>query len=553
MLENIKKLDPVSLEIYWNRFISICDQGAANLERSAFSTIIRESNDYTVVLLDEKGNSLAENRGTVGAFAGCLPRTAKKIIEIFPLESWSPGDIVITNDPWIGTGHRPDVTLISPIFFKTKLIGFTGNIGHWADIGGSIFSADTRSVFEEGIGLPPMKIADKGKLDKKLVELIKYNVRLPDMVLGDLFAQISTIEICCELVIKFVKQSGFTDLSLLSKAIMHRAEKAMQAAILQVPNGKYNSAVTLDGYDYPLKINCTIDVTDSKITVDYSGTSEEITQGSTNVVLTYAIAWTCYTLKCILDPYTLRNEGSYKPIYTKAPLGSILNCRYPSPVNARHLMGRCISSAVMMALAQVLPNKVIAECGSTPDLTAVFEGIDKNENPFSFVMMASGGMGASSEADGLTCTPFPQNISPASIEIMEAITPLIVWEREIRIDSGGDGKYRGGCGQEIIVENLSNMPVNLSLIAERTKIPAKGLFGGDSGDPIAIINLDKNQFLPTKGRVKLMPNEIVKMSHGGGGGYGSSRNRDRNQILIDLKNELISDETAKNVYRFDII
>ena len=548
MTQHQVNIDPISLEIYWNRLISICDQGAANLERAAFSTIIRESNDYTVVLLDSNGDSLAENRATIGAFAGCLPRTMKHLLKIFPIESWAPGDVVISNDPWIGTGHRPDVTVVAPIFYKDKIIAFTGNTGHWADVGGTIFSADAKSVFEEGIGLPPMKIVNKGIPDATLVNLIKSNVRVPDMVLGDLYAQIATVEICSDLVVEFVSQSGFEDLSILSVAIMSRAEVAMKAAIETVPDGTYRSTVSLDGYDTPLFIKCAIKVDGTSIEVDYDGTSDQITQGSTNVVLTYAMAWTCYTLKCVLDPSTLRNEGSYRPIGIQAPLGCILNCEYPSPVNARHLMGRCISSAITMALAPILPEKVIAECGSTPDLTAVFEGFDKRKDPFSFMLMTSGGMGASAHGDGLACTPFPQNVAAASIEIMEAMSPLLVWEREIRKDSAGNGKHRGGYGQVLVVENLAPHAINLSLIAERTKNPAQGLFGGSSGESIVISKVGEDQLLPTKARVQLLPKEAVRMAHGGGGGFGVPTERDRDQVREDLRNEIISEQTARDVY-----
>ena len=541
-------LDPINLEIYWNRLISICDQGAANFERTAFSTIIRESNDYTVALLDSEGNSLAENSGTIGAFAGCMPRTVKNLLNVFPLESWSPGDVVISNDPWIGTGHRPDVTVIAPIFYDRQIVGFTGNTGHWADVGGSIFSADTTSVYEEGIGIPPMKAVREGVFDNNLINFIKCNVRVPDMVLGDLYAQVATVEICSDLVVEFVAQNGLTDLTILSNAILGRAEQAMQRAIEAVPNGVYQSRVSLDGYDEPLHIECSIKVQDSTIEVDYAGSSDETTQGSINVVLSYAMAWTCYTLKCILDPSTLRNEGSYKPITTTAPLGSILNCRHPAPVNARHLTGRCVSSANMMALAPIVPDKVIAECGSTPDLTAVFSGVDDQDVPFSFIAMASGGMGASARGDGLACTPFPQNISQPSIEVMEAIAPLLVWRREYRKDSGGHGKHRGGYGQVLLIENRASRPINLSFIAERTKYPAQGLNGGMSGKPIAISKVGVDKLIPTKAKIRLLPTEIIEMAHGGGGGYGNPKDRELHLIKEDLKNDLIADGVAKEIY-----
>ncbi|MGH6618596.1 MAG: hydantoinase B/oxoprolinase family protein, partial [Alphaproteobacteria bacterium] len=337
------QFDPVTLEILWSRLISIADESAAALLRTSFSTIVRESNDFGTVLMDANGDSLSENTGGIPSFSGILPRTLKHFLAKFPRETWKPGDCVITNDPWLATGHLPDITVAMPIFFEGKLVGFSGSIAHSPDIGGSLWSADCRELFEEGIRIPPMKFLREGKPNQDLLDMILGNVRLPDQVLGDLNAQVTANQVCGKRLAEFLEDARLANVEGLSRALQTRAESAMRNAIETVPDGRYHATLDADGFDEDeTHIECTITVAGSDLTVDYAGTSKQISRGL-NTVMNYTYAYSAYPIKCALDPRTPRNEGSYRPIQVTAPEGCILNPRYPAPCNARQLTGHLLA------------------------------------------------------------------------------------------------------------------------------------------------------------------------------------------------------------------
>ena len=541
--------DSVTLEILWSRLISIADQSAKTLVRTSFSTVVRECNDYACVLMDRNGDTLAENRGSVPSFVGTMSRTVKHFLRRFPPETWRPGDVVITNDPWMGTGHRPDFSMATPVFLHGELVAFTGIIAHASDVGGSIFSADNRSVFEEGIGVPPMKLFSEGVPNEDLFEMIRYNVRLPELVTGDFMAMVAGCEVAGRQLVSFMEEYGVGMLETLSRSIQSRAEEVMRRAIRRLPDGRYSHNVSLDGFDKPIEIACEITIDGDELEVDFAGTSEQVDQGGVNVVYAYTWAFTTYPLKCVLDPLTYRNEGSYRPFTIKAPEGSILNATYPSPVSSRHLTGHCITAAVFGALAPILPDTVIADSGSTPQYISFFSGVDASMRPFSLMLFLSGGMGASSSEDGVHCSPFPSNPIPGSVEVSESFAPLVVWKKELRPDSGGAGRYRGGCGQDIVIEVKSPRRSELSVISERWDFPAEGLRGGHAGGRAgAVRTAPSGRVLPEKGRTVLDPGDVIHLVTAGGGGFGRPEERDADRIAEDLRNELISEEAAAKVY-----
>lgn len=543
------EFDPITLEVLWNRLISIADQAATTLVRTSFSTQVRESNDYACVLMDRKGDTLAENRGSIPSFVGTMSRTVKHFLNRFPPETWKSGDVVITNDPWMGTGHRPDFSIVSPVFRGGKLVAFTGIIAHASDVGGSIFSADNRSVFEEGLGIPPMKLFSEGVPNEELFELVRYNVRVPEQVTGDFMAMVAGCESAGQQLVAFMDEYGVNMLEMLSEQIQARAEIVMRRAVRNLPDGLYEHTVSLDGFDDPINIRCAIDIKDDALRVDFSGTSEEVDQGGLNVVYAYTWAFTTYPLKCLLDPLTYRNEGSYRPFKVMAPEGSILNASYPRAVSSRHLTGHCITSAVFGALAPVLPDSVIADSGSTPQYISFFSGIDRHKEPFSMMLFLSGGMGASNNDDGAHCSPFPSNPVPGSIEVAESVAPLVIWRKELKTDSGGAGMYRGGCGVDVEIEIISPKRSELSVISERWDFPAEGLSGADSGGRARAARIrPEKELLPRKGRTVLSPGDFIELTTAGGGGFGNPEERDIDKVKEDLRNDLISEDAANNLY-----
>lgn len=533
-----RDFDPVSLEIYWNRLISIADESAAALLRTSFSTIVRESNDFATSLMDANGDSLAENTAGIPSFVGILPRTLKHLLKRIPREQWRPGDCIITNDPWMATGHLPDVTMVSAVFHRGRHVGFAGTIAHLPDIGGSLWGADCRELFEEGLRIPPCKLLVEGEPNLDVHDFILGNVRVPDQVLGDLQAQITAHRVCARGLSEFLEDAGMVDLTGLSRALQDRAEQAMRRAIATVPDGVYRSSVDADGFDADeTHIECTLTIDGSNLKVDYAGTSKQIDRGL-NSVMNYTYAYTVYPIKCALDPLTPRNEGSYRSVTVDAPLGSILNPRYPAPVNARQLTGHLLAGAVYGALAQAVPEKVIADSGSAPTLRSVFSGRDRQGNQFSQILFASGGMGASATQDGHACMAFPTNTGAGSIEAFESISPLIVWRKQLRPGSGGAGKHRGGLGQEIEVEVVSPEPLRLSLLSDRQKHAPKGFLGGGNGATVEITLADGTKPHP-KSRSMLKPGTRLIMKFSGGGGYGNPAERTPEAAHWDVKNEYV--------------
>ena len=539
--------DPVTLEIFWSRLISIADESAAALLRTSFSTIVRESNDFGTVLMDANGDSLSENTGGIPSFSGILPRTLKHFLAKYPPQTWKPGDCVITNDPWLATGHLPDITMAMPIFYQGALVGFSGSVAHSPDIGGSLWSADCRELFEEGLRIPPMKYLKEGEPNPDLHDMILSNVRLPDQVLGDLNAQVTANQVCGRRLVEFLDDAELADLSGLSRTLQQRAEAAMRDAIERVPDGIYHATLDADGFDADeTHIACTITVKGSDLEIDYTGTSPQINRGL-NTVMNYTYAYSAYPIKCALDPNTPRNEGSYRPITVSAPPGSLLNPHYPAPCNARQLTGHLLAGVIYRALAEAIPGLVIADSGSAPSMRAVFSGLDRRGNRFSQILFASGGMGASAHDDGLPTTAFPTNAGAGSIEAFESVSPLIVWKKEFRIDSGGAGRYRGGLGQECEIEIRSTEPLQLSLLSGRWRHPALGVLGGHAGATSAI-DFSDGTVPHQKSRTTIEPGMRLRLRYAGGGGYGDPKARDPNLVRDDIKNGYISAEAARRDY-----
>jgi N-methylhydantoinase B len=542
----VEDFDPISLEILWSRLISMVDEAAATLVRTSFSTIVKESNDYACILMDSRGDSLANNTASIPSFIATLPRTMKHFLREYPPDQWSPGDVIMTNDPWLASGHLPDITMAMPVFHRGKLAAFAGTIAHSPDIGGSLWSADARELFEEGIRIPPLKLYEGGRVNSTLLKMIRNNVRLPEMVVGDLNAQITAQTLCRNRLMEFMEEYGLEDLTDLSRVIQEKAEAIMRRAIQDIPDGVYQKAVEMDGFDHPIRIQCRITVRGSELEVDYEGTSDQIDRGL-NCVMAYTESYTTYPIKCALDPFTPKNEGSYRPITVKAPEGCILNPRFPAPVNARQLIGHFLSAAIFGALAEAIPDRVIADSGSQPTLRLLFTGKGLGGEKFSSVLFANGGMGARPDKDGLSCIPFPTNSSCGSIEIQEAITPLLFWEKEMVPDSGGPGKHRGGLGQKVVIQVRGQETIRVSLITDRHRHPAQGFQGGMAGAPAKIV-LNDGRPVPPKSQTVLQPGDRLEVCYPGGGGFGAPRERDRRAVERDLQAGLISEEAGRNIY-----
>lgn len=540
------EIDPITLEIWWSRLVAVADEAATTLLRSAFSTIIRESNDFATCLLNVKGETLAECSGGIPTFAGLLGRTTRHFLKAFPIDSWQDGDCVITNDPWLATGHLPDIAVVMPIFHRGRLVGFTASAAHSPDIGGSS-TGQARDLLDEGVLIPPVQLYRAGKRNEALLSLLLANTRLPKLVLGDLEAQVAANEICRRRAAEFLEDTGLEDFAQLSQAVHAKSEQSMRRAIAAIPDGVYRSSLDADGFeDHPTHIACAITVAGDAMTIDYAGTAAQNPR-ATNCTLNYTQAYSIYPLKCVLDPFTRRNEGSYRPITVQAPEGTLVNATFGAAVASRHLTGHLLSCAIYRALADVAPERVIADSGGAPAMRARFLGRLADGERFTLPLFASAGMGASASQDGLSTTAFPTNSGAGSLEALEATSPLLFRRKEFRVDSGGAGRHRGGLGQEIEVENLSEHAIDLALMGDRERHPALGLCGGKPGAAAGAL-LDGERPLKLKSRATIAPRQTVTFRFAGGGGYGPPEERDHAAIARDLRDGLVTREAVERDY-----
>lgn len=524
--------DPITLEILWSRLIATADEAAATLVRTAFSTIVYETHDYTCVLLDAQGDSLAQSSKSAPSFIGTLPATIKHFLRWFPPETLRPGDVLLTNDPWMGTGHTPDMNVATPIFRGGRLVGFAGGVSHVVDIGGIPYSASARDVYEEGLRIPPCKLYSEGKRTKLLFDLFEYNTRAPEQVIGDIEALVTANAMGAQRLLDLMDEAGIEDLAPLATAIQSASEQAMRKALGRIPDGDYHHELWMDGFEEPLRIRALVRVAGGEIWIDFAGSSPQVSRGI-NSVLPYTYAYTAFGVKSLLNPETPNNQGAFRPIHVTAPRGSFLNPVPPAPVGARNLTGHILPFAVYGALARVVPDRVAALGGSAPSWALALHGRHADDRPFSLVLFLSGGLGATASRDGNACVSFPGLVANVPVELTEHLAPVLVHAKRLRPDSGGVGRQRGGLGQEVIIESVSKSPMRVSIQAERIRTPAEGLLGGGPGACGETLVNDRPA-ADSKGVVTLEQGDRITLRLPGGGGFGDPRERDPALAARDL-------------------
>ncbi|MDP6708305.1 MAG: hydantoinase B/oxoprolinase family protein [Alphaproteobacteria bacterium] len=535
--------DAVSLGIMWDRLVSITDEILSALVRSSFSTIVRESYDLSVILLDAEGNSLAQGSYSVPSFTGTAAATLRHMLAKFPPETLSPGDVIATNDAWMGTGHLYDVNVARPVFKGDRIVGYTMSITHLPDIGGPGFGTSATEIYHEGIRLPISKLVEGGRINELLIEVIRNNVRVPEQVFGDLMANITCNEVGGRQVLEFLDEYGLADLKGLSRAVRGQAEQAIREKIRAMPDGVYENAIQLEGIDDPLTLACRIEVRGDDVALDFDGTSPAVARGI-NVPLCYTRAMSLYAVKCLTVPEMPNNEGATAPISLTAPEGSILNAQPPSPTGGRHIIGHFVVPLVFGALAEVAPQMVQADCGLMNTVT--FQGVHQNGRPLSTLYFASGGFGALAGQDGAETRPGPSNMGVVPVEMWESLTSTTILKKHLLPDSGGPGASRGGLGQEVHFRNDTGTDMTLFCMAARTEFPALGLLGGEAGGKRRI-SLNDEAVHP-KGTHTLPPGGRFTMREAGGGGFGAPAERPRALVQTDLERGLITPEGAARDY-----
>ena len=540
--KKIREFDPIELELLWRRLISMVDEAAAAMVRTSFSTLVRESYDFSCVITDAAGQSLVQASESIPSFIGTLPETVKHFLHEFPAEKLSPGDVLITNDIWLGTGHLPDITLAKPIFRDGKLVAFSATTAHAPDIGGKIRSPEPREVFEEGLQIPIMKFIHAGKIDETLVSIIRKNVRTPDQTMGDLWAQVVALDLMEDRLRVLMESYELPDLTDLAREIQGRCETAMRAAIRELPDGTYHSELKTDGImETPITMKLKLTIRGDEIEMDFAGTDAQVDR-AINCALCYTNAMAMYGVKVCTSPNLPNNEGAWRPMMLKAPPGCIVNPVFPAPGGSRMLIGHYVPMLVFGCLGQIVPERVMAACGSPMwgmNQSGVRTDDRGNAKPYANMFFYNGGMGANTQRDGITCLSWPSNVSSTSIEISEHIAPLRFHHKKLRPDSGGAGKQRGGLGQEILIESRSETPIAVSFLAERTIFPAFGIEGGKDGAPgelrINGVKTDpKRQYVLKRG-------DTVSLGTPGGGGHGDPGQRNRAALAADKTAGYITD------------
>ena len=543
-------LSQVQYQVMWTRLISVVEEQAQALVRTAFSTSVREAGDLSAGVYDADGAMLAQavtgTPGHVNAMADAVPHFIREI----GCETMRDGDVYLTNDPWMGTGHLHDITVVTPTFHDGTLVGFFGCTAHVVDIGGRGFGADGNSIYEEGLQLPIMRFADAGRVDQTLIRLIRANVREPDQLIGDLFALSTCNEIGQRRLIEMLTEFDLSDLSDVAGFILGHSRDATLARIAALPRASATGHMQIDGYAAPVDLNVTVSFNGDHVLCDWTGTSGLDPKGI-NVPLVYTKAYACYALKCAIAPDIPNNAASLAPFRITAPADTIVNAVHPAPVALRHVIGHLVPDTIFAALDQLLPGVVPAEgagclCNFQLSLRPG-DGAPAGARRAEVLTFNSGGAGARPTLDGLSATAFPSGVMTMPVEATEHAGPVIIWRKELRPDSGGAGQFRGGLGQVMEVGARDGYVADFSAMFDRVDHPARGRHGGADGAPTTVA-LDDGTRLRGKGRQPVPQGARVMLAFPGGAGYGDPADRAKDAVARDLALGYITPQTARDTY-----
>ena len=546
------ELDSTTFGLFWDRLISITDEAYGALVKSSFSPIVREALDATCQLFDSKGRSIAQAWAGPPSFIGTLPTTLAEMLKVIPEKELRQGDVLATNNPWIGTGQLNDISIILPIFSAEKkskggnsILGYAGAVSHLPDIGGQIWSATANEVYEEGLQLPPLRIMRDGEFDRTVKEIIKANVRLPLQTIADIMSDISSVQTMSRLLHGILAEYNLKDLEWVSNRIISTSVDAVRRELSKLPrDARGKSEVWVEGFEVDHKINCEVSLNPKSLKVDFEGTSGKSAYGI-NSPFVYTRAYTVYAAKCVIAPYVPNNQGTMDVFEVSAPENCVLNPLPPAACGARHIMGWHAPIAVWRAMSQIVPDRTIADTGLPASCT--IKGTDKKGRPFvAIAVIGVGGMGARPNYDGINSTGIPTVTSVISAEVLESTTPLIVEELRLVPDSGGAGKHRGGLGASYTIRNISGNPVKVAFIGNKSRFAPEGILGGMPGSTRKCY-LDGKE-VNSMGMYSLRDNGTIKMDNAGSGGFFDPKQRERERIRSDLRNGFVTREAAAEFY-----
>lgn len=547
----MSNLDAIERQLVWDRLLAIVEDQAQTLMRTAFSPVVREAGDLSAGVFNTRGDMLAQAITGTPGHVNAMARSVKNFLKDFPIDDLNPGDVLLTNDPWLATGHLNDFTVVTPTFLDKRIVALFASTSHIADVGGRGFGPDANEVFEEGLWVPISKLFDKGRIDETLMRLIRANVRDPVVAEGDLYSLTACNDAGSQKLIEMIKEFGLNDLASVGDQILDSSRKAMEREISQLPVGTYKYSMNVDGYDDPIHIQCALTIHENSIDIDFDGSSS-VSRYGINVPLPYAEAYASFGARCLIGNDIPNNEGTLSAIKVSAPVGSILNAEPPSPVSARHALGQMLPDVVIGCLNEVIPDRVPSE-GSSCIWNPVLMS-DSSANPnyrstdFVINPIFNGGTGARATRDGLSTTAFPSGVRTTSTEVNEVTSPLVFVRREYRQDSGGAGKFRGGLGQVIEIQHSSGAPFVISKMFDRIGHAARGREGALEGAP-GRVYVKEGDELAGKGKEIVPAGATLVMETPGGGGRGSATDRDPSDLRNDVDSGLVSADAAIGLYK----
>lgn len=543
-------MSEIKLQVMWKRLLSVVEEQAQTLVRTAFSTSSREAGDISAGVFDLDGQMLAQAVTGTPGHINSMARAVKHFLNVFPAAMMKDGDSYFTNDPWKGTGHLNDLTIVSPTFKDGKMVALFACTSHLVDIGGLGPSSDGKQIYHEGLFIPIMPLAREGEMDEWVLNLVKANVREPVQVEGDIYALVACNETGSNRLLAMMEEYALADLDQLGEHIIRTSRKGMEDAINQLPKGSWSASMRIDGYEKPIDLVAKLTVGDGEIIVDYDGSSG-VSEFGINCPMCYTEAYTAFGVKCVVGAAIPNNAGTLDAIRVVAPEDTIVNAPHPCAVVARASIGHMLPDVVFGCLHQAMPDLVPAE--GTSNLwnlkLGAGHGMTGPETMSHFMVMSfhSGGAGARPKQDGLSATPYPSGVRNVPVEITEAITPLVVWKKELRANSGGAGRQRGGLGQTIELTNRENAPFGIFATFERVHFPPRGRDNGCSGSK-GRISLASGEVLRNKGFQAIPKGERLIVEMPGGGGYGDPMTRDADAVADDVRAGFIDTATAEKDY-----
>ena len=546
-------LSEIQNQIMWNRLIAIVEEQAQTLIRTAFSTAAREAGDLSAGVFDTQGRMLAQAVTGTPGHVNAMAASVEFFLDKYPADTMSPGDVYVTNDPWLGTGHLHDFTMVTPTFYQGKAVGLFASTTHVVDVGGIGFGADGRQVYDEGLYLPILPLAKAGKMDEAILEIVRANVREPIQVEGDLYSLTACNEIGCRRLVEMMDEFGLDNLDGLGQYMVQHSHQAMLDEIAKLPKGTYHNSMRVDGYDKPLDLVAALTIADDGIYVDFAG-STGVSNKGINVPITYTQAYASFGVRCLVGPTVPNNAGSLSAVKVTAPEGTILNAPHPCAVAARHITGQMLPDVVMGCLHKAVAGRAPAEgtsCLWNPALMGghgLVPGEDfADATPFAVGLFHTGGAGARPHKDGLSATAFPSGVRNTPVEINESIAPIVVWKKEYRTDSGGAGEFRGGTGQVMQIASSENAPFAIAATFDRVHHAPRGREGGLDGFT-GKVELTSGEILNNKGTQSIPRNDRLHLEMPGGGGYGDPFQRDAAKVAVDVRDGMVSVSAAQDLY-----